>query len=127
MSVRTATATQNIPVAFNSHSYLPTTFFHSTSPYRAFRDWLPLANERGGTWFVHLQLQLRFLLMAVELPHMASPKIAASAAPSTATVSAATSTAALSGMARGNANKSSPSLVSADIAGSAGAGSTPKR
>jgi hypothetical protein len=42
--------------------------FYSVS-CRPFRDWLPLSSDRGGTWFVHLQLQLRFLLMAIELPH----------------------------------------------------------
>jgi hypothetical protein len=30
---------------------------------RPFRDWLPLSNEKGAAWFVHVQMQLRFLLM----------------------------------------------------------------
>jgi hypothetical protein len=30
---------------------------------RPFRDWLPLSSEKGAAWFVHVQMQLRFLLM----------------------------------------------------------------
>jgi len=30
---------------------------------RPFRDWLPLSSEKGAAWFVHIQMQLRFLLM----------------------------------------------------------------
>jgi hypothetical protein len=43
---------------------------------RAFRDWLPLSNSKhntpkagsNSTWFVHLQVQLKFAMMAIELP-----------------------------------------------------------
>lgn len=34
------------------------------SDERPFRDWLPLNSEKGSAWFVHMHLQLRFLLMA---------------------------------------------------------------
>ena len=33
------------------------------SDERPFRDWLPLSSEKGAAWFVHVQMQLRFVLM----------------------------------------------------------------
>lgn len=33
------------------------------SDERPFRDWLPLSSEKGAAWFVHVQMQLRFMLM----------------------------------------------------------------
>jgi len=33
---------------------------------KPFREWLPLATDRGGAWFVHLQAQLHFNLMTVD-------------------------------------------------------------
>lgn len=35
--------------------------------HRSFRDWLPLSSEKGCTWFVHLQLQMKFTLMSIEM------------------------------------------------------------
>ncbi len=31
---------------------------------KPFREWLPLSSEKGSAWFIRIQLQLRFLLMA---------------------------------------------------------------
>eukprot|EP01041_Mallomonas_annulata_P003367 gene3367-6667_t len=38
----------------------------SLTDERALRDWLPLSSDKGAAWFVHVQLQLRFLLMAID-------------------------------------------------------------
>jgi hypothetical protein len=39
-----------------------------------FREWLPLTSEKGSAWFIRIQLQLRFLLMAHDLDREADPE-----------------------------------------------------
>ena len=41
---------------------------------RPFREWLPLTSEKGSAWFIRIQLQLRFLLMAHDADRAANPE-----------------------------------------------------
>lgn len=41
---------------------------------RPFREWLPLTSEKGSAWFIRIQLQLRFLLMAHDADRASDPE-----------------------------------------------------
>jgi hypothetical protein len=41
---------------------------------RPLREWLPLTSEKGSAWFIRIQLQLRFLLMAHDADRSTDPE-----------------------------------------------------
>ncbi len=38
------------------------------------REWLPLTSDKGSAWFIRIQLQLRFLLMAHDADRASNPE-----------------------------------------------------